>query len=246
MAGVLGGSEQVAAMWTELAQPTFWLAVVEIIWINLLLSGDNAVVIALACRNLPPRERRLGMVLGAGVAVVLRIIFAGIISVLMALPYLKIIGALTLLWVAAKLLVPPAHDGEGTPEAADDLWRAVKIIAIADVVMSLDNVLAVAAASKGDYALLGFGLAISIPMVVAGSAIVLSLLQRFPFLVWGGAAVLGWIAGDILNSDPVVAHLAAGFDADTVELALELAGVAIAVVAGLIWRRANGVALDRA
>jgi len=236
----------VAAIWTELAQPTFWLAVVEIIWINLLLSGDNAVVIALACRNLPPRERRLGMVLGAGVAVVLRIIFAGIISVLMALPYLKIIGALTLLWVAAKLLVPSAHDGEGTPEAAEDLWRAVKIIAIADVVMSLDNVLAVAAASKGDYALLGFGLAISIPMVVAGSAIVLSLLQRFPFLVWGGAAVLGWIAGDILNSDPVVAHLAAGFDADTVELALELAGVAIVVVAGLIWRRANGVALDRA
>lgn len=235
-----------AAIWTELAQPTFWLAVVEIIWINLLLSGDNAVVIALACRNLPPRERRLGMVLGAGVAVVLRIIFAGIISVLMALPYLKIIGALTLLWVAAKLLVPPAHDGEGTPQAADDLWRAVKIIAVADVVMSLDNVLAVAAASKGDYALLGFGLTISIPMVVAGSAIVLSLLQRFPFLVWGGAAVLGWIAGDILNTDPVVTQLADGLNADYIELALELAGVAIVVVAGLIWRRANGVALDRA
>ena len=246
MVGASGGSEQVAAIWTELAQPTFWLAVVEIIWINLLLSGDNAVVIALACRNLPPRERRLGMVLGAGVAVVLRIIFAGIISVLMALPYLKIVGALTLLWVAAKLLVPPAHDGEGSPEAADDLWRAVKIIAVADIVMSLDNVLAVAAASKGDYALLGFGLAISIPMVVAGSAMVLSLLQRFPFLVWGGAAVLGWIAGDILNSDPVVTHLTAGLDADSIELALELAGVVIVVVAGLIWRRANGVALDQA
>ena len=107
-------------IWSELAQPTFWLAALEIIWINLLLSGDNAVVIALACRNLPPRERRLGMVLGAAVAVLLRIVFAGVVSALMALPYLKIIGALTLLWVAAKLLVPPAHDGEGTPAAGED------------------------------------------------------------------------------------------------------------------------------
>jgi len=233
-------------IWSELAQPTFWLAALEIIWINLLLSGDNAVVIALACRNLPPRERRWGMVLGAGVAVLLRIVFAGVVSVLMALPYLKIIGALTLLWVAAKLLVPPAHDGEGTPEAADDLWRAIKIIAIADVVMSLDNVLAVAAVAKGDYVLLAFGLAVSIPMVVAGSAVVLALLQRFPFLVWGGAAVLGWIAGDILNTDPVVTHLSDGLDADTIELTLELVGVAIAVAAGLIWRRANGIALNQA
>jgi len=236
----------VALIWSELAQPTFWIAALEIIWINLLLSGDNAVVIALACRSLPPRERRWGMVLGAGVAVLLRIVFAGVISVLMALPYLKIVGALTLLWVAAKLLVPSPHDGEGSPEAAGDLWRAIRIIAVADVVMSLDNVLAVAAAAKGDYALLAFGLAVSIPMVVAGSAIVLALLQRFPFLVWGGAAVLGWIAGDILNTDPVVTHLSDGLDADAIELALELAGVAIVVVAGLIWRRANGVALDRA
>jgi len=164
----------------------------------------------------------------------------------MALPYLKIVGALTLLWVAAKLLVPSPHDGEGSPEAAGDLWRAIRIIAVADVVMSLDNVLAVAAAAKGDYALLAFGLAVSIPMVVAGSAIVLALLQRFPFLVWGGAAVLGWIAGDILNTDPVVTHLSDGLDADAIELALELAGVAIVVAAGLIWRRAHGVALDRA
>jgi YjbE family integral membrane protein len=236
----------VVLIWSELAQPTFWFAALEIIWINLLLSGDNAVVIALACRNLPPRERRWGMVLGAGVAVLLRIVFAGVVSVLIALPYLKIIGALTLLWVAAKLLVPPPHDGEGAPEAAKDLWRAIKIIAVADVVMSLDNVLAVAAVAKGDYALLAFGLAVSIPLVVAGSAVVLALLQRLPFLVWGGAAVLGWIAGDILNTDPVVTRLSGGFDADLIELALELAGVAIAVAAGLIWRRANGVALNRA
>ena len=233
-------------IWSELAQPTFWLAALEIIWINLLLSGDNAVVIALACRNLPPRERRWGMVLGAGVAVLLRIVFAGVVSALMALPYLKIAGALTLLWVAAKLLVPPAHDGEGSPEAAKDLWLAIKIIAVADVVMSLDNVLAVAAVAKGDYVLLAFGLAVSIPMVVAGSAIVLALLERFPFLVWGGAAVLGWIAGDILNTDPVVAHLSAGFDADIIELVLELAGVVIVIAAGLIWRRASRIALDRA
>jgi len=236
----------VTLIWSELAQPTFWLAALEIIWINLLLSGDNAVVIALACRNLPPRERRWGMVLGAGVAVLLRIVFAGVVSALMALPYLKIAGALTLLWVAAKLLVPPAHDGEGSPEAAKDLWLAIKIIAVADVVMSLDNVLAVAAVAKGDYVLLAFGLAVSIPMVVAGSAIVLALLERFPFLVWGGAAVLGWIAGDILNTDPVVAHLSAGFDADIIELVLELAGVVIVIAAGLIWRRASRIALDRA
>ena len=131
-------------------------------------------------------------------------------------------------------------------QAGEDLWRAIKIIAVADIVMSLDNVLAVAAVAKGDYVLLAFGRAVSIPMVVAGSAVVLALLQRFPFLVWGGAAVLGWIAGDILNTDPVVTHLSAGLDADTIiELALELAGVAIAVAAGLIWRRANGVALNQ-
>src|SRR4051794_2330270 len=137
-----------------MVQPTLWLSVLQVIWINILLSGDNAVVIALACRGLPPRERMWGMIIGAGFASVLLIVFTGLISVLMTLPYLKLVSAVALLWIAIKLLAPQAHDAENTPEAAEDLWRAVRIVVIADIIMSLDNVIAVAAVAKGHYALL--------------------------------------------------------------------------------------------
>jgi len=190
----------------EMMRPTFWLAALQIMGINILLSGDNAVVIALACRALPPKERFWGMILGAGVAALLLILFTGIVATLMKLPYLKLIGGLALLWVAVKLVAPQAHDAEDTPEAVEDLWRAVRVVVVANIVMSLDNVIAVAAAAKGNYLLLGLGLAVSIPVVIAGSALFLAILERFPWVVWGGGALLGWIAGGLLPDDPIIAQ----------------------------------------
>ena len=180
-------------------QPGFWLAAFEIIWINILLSGDNAVVIALACRQLPPRQRLWGMVLGAGVAVGLRIAFTGVVSELMGLPFLKLVGAGLLVWIAVKLAVPDDSDAEGDLASADTLWRAVRIVAVADVVMSLDNVIAIAAAAKGNFVLIVFGLVVSVPLIVAGSAVLMRLLERYPLLIWGGAGLLGWVAGEIFR-----------------------------------------------
>jgi len=190
----------------EMMRPTFWLAALQIMGINILLSGDNAVVIALAVRALPPRERFWGMVLGAGCAAVLLILFTGIVATLLKLPYLKLIGGLALFWVAVKLVAPQPHDEEDTPEAVEDLWRAVRVVVIANIVMSLDNVIAVAAAANGNYLLLGLGLAISIPIVIAGSALFLALLERFPWVVWAGGALLGWIAGGLLPDDAIISQ----------------------------------------
>jgi YjbE family integral membrane protein len=231
---------------TDVASATFWVSVLQVIWINILLSGDNAVVIALACRGLPPRERLWGMVIGAGFASVLLIVFTGIISVLLTLPYLRLIGAIALVWIAVKLLAPQGHDKEDTPEAVEDLWRAVRIVVIADIVMSLDNVIAVAAVAKGQYLLLTIGLAISIPMVIAGSAIILALLERFPVLVWGGAAILGWVAGDIFAGDPIVLRLFDQFEPEHVELAAQIIGAVLVLVSGYVWRRRHHVALEEA
>src|SRR6201993_358636 len=158
----------VTSGWSEMSQTAFWVALLKIMWINILLSGDNAVVIALACRALPHRQRLWGMVLGAGVAVLLRIVFTGVVASLMLLPYLKIIGGLALFYIAAKLLVPDDPD-ENEVEAVEHLWRAVRIVAIADIVMSLDNVIAIAAAAQGSLLLLVLGLGISIPLIVAGA-----------------------------------------------------------------------------
>src|SRR5881409_494279 len=183
-------------------QPAFWLAVGKIIWINVLLSGDNALVIALACRGLAPKQRLWGMIFGAAAAVVLRIIFTGIVASLMALPYLKLAGGLALIVIAAKLLVPDNEDENVA--SASHLWHAVQIVVVADIVMSLDNVIAVAAAANGSAPLLVLGLAISIPLIVAGAALIMALLNRLPILVWAGAALLGWIAGDVIATDPAV------------------------------------------
>jgi YjbE family integral membrane protein len=234
----------VGSLTTEIAQPTFWLSVLQVIWINILLSGDNAVVIALACRGLPPRERLWGMIIGAGFASVLLIVFTGVISMLMTLPYLKLFGAIALVWIAIKLLAPQAHDSEDTPEAVEDLWRAVRIVVIADIVMSLDNVIAVAAVAKGQYVLLTIGLAVSIPMVIAGSAIILAMLERFPILVWGGAGILGWVAGDIFASDPIVLGVFDNFEPDHVELAAQILGAALVVGSGYVWRRRHQVPVE--
>ncbi|MCX7325427.1 MAG: TerC family protein [Hyphomicrobiales bacterium] len=184
----------------DFSSSQFWISLVQIIWIDLLLSGDNAIVIALACRNLPPEQRRMGILLGAGAAIGLRILFAVIISYLLGIPFLKIVGGLLLFWIAVKLV--QGDEGHGEIDGATTLWSAVKTIAIADAVMSLDNVLAVSAAAHGDIWLFSFGILLSIPMIIYGSNVILALLTRFPILVWIGAALLGWIAGDMITNDP--------------------------------------------
>ncbi|MFG1422764.1 TerC family protein [Roseixanthobacter liquoris] len=184
----------------DFSDPTFWVSLLQIIWIDLLLSGDNAVVIALACRSLPPGQRRWGILLGAGAAVGLRIIFALAVSYLLGIPLLKVAGGLLLIWIAVKLVT----DNEGETHevaASDSLWKAVRTIAIADAVMSLDNVVAIAAASRGHPELFIFGLLLTIPLIIAGSQLVMALLTRLPVLVWAGAALLGWIAGEMVVGD---------------------------------------------
>jgi YjbE family integral membrane protein len=242
----------------DIQKPTFWLAVGKIIWINVLLSGDNALVIAMACRGLRGRHRLWGMVIGAGIAVVLLIAFTGIVSTLMLLPYLKLIGGIALLVIAAKLLVP---EDEGDEIAAGTtLWHAVRIVVIADIVMSLDNVIAVAAAANGQLSLLILGLAVSIPMIVAGAALIMLVLDRFPLLVWLGAMLLGWIAGDVIASDPAVEpmlrHLLDGrmvlnvdatstlfgathfsLDGDLMESIAPVLGAVVVLIAGSVWRK---------
>ncbi len=181
----------------------FWLPLLEIIWINILLSGDNAVVIALACRSLPERQRKFGVILGSGAAVALRVVFTVFVVALLGLPFVKIAGGVLLLWIGVRLAREEAPQKEIAP--ANTLWSAIRIVAVADAVMSLDNMMAVAAAAKGSKFLILIGLALSIPLLVFGSTLVLALLNRFPVLVWAGAGLLGWIAGDLIGSDPDLA-----------------------------------------
>jgi YjbE family integral membrane protein len=178
------------------------LKLVQIIWINIILSGDNAVVIALACRGLPPDKQRPGMVLGALVAILLRIVFTVLVATLLTTPFLKIVGGCLLLWIAVKLVLGEDEEGGGAVQSSAQLWHAVRTVAIADAVMSLDNVLAIAAVAKDSTTLLIIGLVISVPLIIAGSAIIMALLSRLPILVWAGAGLLGWVAGEMLVSDP--------------------------------------------
>lgn len=183
---------------------TFLLSLLQVVWIDILLSGDNAVVIAMACRSLPAHQRKLGIFLGAGVAVGLRILFALIISYLLGVPYLRVAGGLLLFWIALKL-IQGEDEGEGHEvKASESLWKAVRTIAIADAVMSLDNVVAIAAASRGHPELFIFGLLLSIPLIMAGASLITNLLTRFPIFVWAGAALLGYIAAEMIVTDPVV------------------------------------------
>jgi YjbE family integral membrane protein len=204
---------------TDFMQPAFWVAVSQIIGVNVILSGDNAVVIALACMTLPPRQRLWGMILGAGVAVLLRVLFTLVVAQAMTYPFLKLVGGLLLFYVAVKLVVPEEDEGGGKVESAENLWRAVRIVAIADIVMSLDNVIAIAAAAESaavrvdlvhasaiKATLIIFGLVTSVPLIVAGSALLMALLERYRILVWAGGALLGFIAGDIMITDPSVVN----------------------------------------
>jgi YjbE family integral membrane protein len=232
--------------------PAFWVAVGQIIWINILLSGDNAVVIALACRSLPPKQRFWGILLGAGAAVLLRIFFTIIIAQIMGMPFLKLVGGLLLLWIAIKLLVPTEEHGEESVKAGDTLMRAVWLVTVADIVMSLDNVIAIAAAAETasmrvDVAhalsiktiLIVFGLATSVPLIIAGSALLMKVMEKYPILVWAGAALLGWVAGEIIVKDAaVVSYMGQDF-VDKVHLWAAAAGAILVVAVGWGIRRAK-------
>lgn len=193
-----------------LLSPEFWLAVGQIIMIDILLGGDNAVVIALACRQLPPAQRRQGILWGTAGAILLRVVLIFFALTLLKLPFLKLIGAVLLLWIGIKLLVPEAEDEHSGIQASDKLWAAVKTVIVADFVMSLDNVIAIAGAAQGaggghQMPLVIFGLLVSIPIVVWGSQLVIKLMDRFPAIITLGAMLLGWIAGTMGVSDPGLA-----------------------------------------
>jgi YjbE family integral membrane protein len=210
-----------------------FVKILQIIWINIILSGDNAVVIALACRGLPDNRKRMGMVMGAGVAVGLRIIFTLLVASLLTTPFLKIVGSLLLFWIAVKLVVEDEDDAEGKIAETDRLWHAIRTIAIADAVMSLDNVLAIAAVAKDSWFLMILGLGISIPLVIAGATLIMALIERFPIFVWAGAGLLGWVAGEMLISDPWLVQQIGPERAHTLEL--PTAGIGALIVVGLGW-----------
>jgi YjbE family integral membrane protein len=235
---------------TDMMQPAFWIAVGQIIWINILLSGDNAVVIALACRSLPPKQRLWGILLGAGAAVVLRIFFTVIIAQIMTIPFLKLVGGVLLLWIAVKLIVPNDEHGEDSVKAGDTLLRAVWLVTVADIVMSLDNVIAIAAAAETAAArvdlahalsikttLIIFGLATSVPLIIAGSALLMALLNRFPILVWAGAGLLGWVAGEIMIKDNAVIGWLGEAIVERWHLWAAAAGAALVIAVGWVIRK---------
>ncbi|PSC06762.1 hypothetical protein SLNSH_02910 [Alsobacter soli] len=213
------------------------LAILEVVWVNILLSGDNAVVIALACRGLPVRQRRLGLVLGAGVAVLLRIIFTVIVAKLLATPFLRLVGGVLLLWVAVQLIAEGEDEDEDAVKASERLLSAIWTIAVADMVMSLDNVLAIAAVAKDNMALMALGLLISIPLIVAGATLIMALLSRFPILVWAGAALLGWVAGEMMDSDPYLVERFGEAQLHQLELPLAIAGAALVLAVGFALKR---------
>ncbi|OZI51429.1 TerC family protein [Bordetella genomosp. 4] len=187
----------------ELTSAAFWIALLQIIWVNILLSGDNAVVIALAARSLPAEQQKKAITIGSAAAIIMRIVLTLVAAKLLMLPWLKLIGALLLVYIGVTLLLPEGdEDGDGKQHGT--LLSAIRTIMIADLVMSLDNVVAVAAAAMGDTTLLVVGLAISIPLVIFGSTLLLKVIERFPLIVWVGAALLGFIAGELLVGDPAL------------------------------------------
>jgi YjbE family integral membrane protein len=191
-----------------LQTPDFWIGLLKIIWINIILSGDNAVVIALAARSLPPHQQRMAVLWGSGAAVVMRIVLTVVAVQLLALPYLQIIGGVLLLWIGVQLL-GEEDEGEGEAKEHGTLSAAIRTILIADLVMSLDNVIAVAAAAKGSLTLLILGLAISIPLVIFGSTLMIKLMERFPIIVVLGAGLIGWVGGETIISDTVLKDMVA-------------------------------------
>ena len=188
----------------DFTSPAFWLAVGQIVLIDILLGGDNAVVIALAVRKLDPSKRRQGIVWGTIGAIALRILLIVFALSLLSVPYLKVVGALLLLWIGVKLLLPEEEDAHGNIASSDKLWVAVRTVIVADLVMSIDNVIAIAGASHGDFLLVVLGLLISVPIVVSGSQLIGKLMEKYPVLVVLGAAILGWTGGSMIVHDRTV------------------------------------------
>ena len=223
--------------------PTFWAAVVQIIIIDILLGGDNAVVIALACRNLPAAQRRMGILWGTAGAIGLRVVLIFFAVTLLQFPYLRLVGGALLIWIGVKLLLPVDDDEHGNLEGGSTLGSAIKTIIVADFVMSLDNVIAIAGAAQSAHAdhqmfLVIFGLVVSIPLIVWGSTLVLKLIDRYPIVVTLGGALLGYIAGKLMVEDPAIVHLTEAFAESlgvsliTVSRAFGIAGAVFVVALG--------------
>ncbi|MGE0803227.1 MAG: TerC family protein [Lautropia sp.] len=227
----------------DFSSPAFWLAVGQIIMIDILLGGDNAVVIALACRRLDPARRKLGILWGTAGAILLRVILIVFALQLLTIPFLKIVGALLLLWIGIKLLLPENDDGHESIEGSDKLWVAVRTVIIADFVMSLDNVIAIAGAAQNaggahQIPLVIFGLLVSVPIIIWGSQMVIKLMDRFPIIITLGAMLLGWIAGGMLATDPVLGDLPARYP--WLPITAAVVGAIIVVVFGR-WQASRRV-----
>jgi YjbE family integral membrane protein len=219
-------------MLEDLVSQAFWIGLLKIIGVNIILSGDNAVVIALAARSLPREQQKKAVFWGAGAAVVLRVILTVFAAALLALPWLKIVGSLLLFWIGVKLLIP--EDGDDDIKASDQLLAAIKTILIADLVMSLDNVIAVAAAAGGHMGLLIIGLAISIPLVVFGATLLIKLMERFPVIITIGAGLIGWVAGEMLVADSALQGWFSGMGVEYREANPYVAGVSLEIISGIV------------
>ena len=217
----------------------FWIGLVKIVWINIILSGDNAVVIALAARSLPPHQQKKAVFWGSGAAVVLRILLTVVAAKLLELSFLQIVGGCLLLWIGFQLLSDDEED-EGESKTYGSLMAAVRTILIADLVMSLDNVIAVAAAAQGNVVLLVLGLAISIPLVIFGSTLMIKLMERFPVIVVLGAALIGWVGGVTIASDAILHDYAVAHPA--LHYVAAALGAALVVGVGKFWRKGSNSA----
>ena len=231
----------------DITTAAFWIAVLQIILIDILLGGDNAVVIALACRKLPAKQRTAGILWGTAGAIGLRVILIFFALTLLAIPFLKLVGAALLLWIGIKLLVPDHDDDHGNIQASDKLWAAVKTVIVADLVMSVDNVIAIAGAAQASgneghqMPLVIFGLLVSIPIIVWGSQLVIKLMDRFPMIITAGGMLLGWIAGTMAVGDPAAAgwipQAGPGEAIASVRYGAGLAGALLVLVVGLWLKR---------
>ena len=217
--------------------PAFWSGLGQIILVNIVLSGDNALVIALACRNLEKRYQKPAILAGSAGAIILRIIFVLLVDQVLKIGYLKLIGGLLLLWIAVKLVQGEGEHGNGV-KAAGSLWAAIRTIVIADAVMSLDNAIAIAAAAKGDIVLITVGLLISIPLIIFGATLIMMLLKRFPIIVVAGGGLLGYIAGEVIATDPAYAERLAAM-LPHAKTYFEIGGVALTVAVGYWLQRAR-------
>ena len=220
----------------DLTSSVFWVAVGQIILIDIVLSGDNAVVIALACRNLTPEQRKTGIFWGVAGAIGLRVVLTVFAALVMNLPWLKLVGGLLLIWIAVKLMLPEEEEGHDI-QASAHLWGAVKTIIVADFVMSLDNVIAVAGAAHGSLALLLFGLAVSIPLIVWSSQLILRWMERWPWIVLLGAALLGYVAGQMIFTDPGVIGLLPPLPAWSAKAAGTIGALLVVVVGRWLEQR---------